>query len=243
MKRHPVKFILIILIAVIAGYSIFNLSLPKYNDNYREKVVEIKGYNYEYRNDWVVVKKDKSVGRVMQDNYDFGTRLGLFFFPDRLYSAKGDRDNISYYIDPGISEFPWGHSIYRTDITLPNLKDMNPYKIEIALHDLDLSSKVYYVLEDQEIIDEILDVINTGDELQSNYSQEEKEALKKVNELYYAICFFDNRVPGSTYPLHIAKKEGYKAFYTPNDKKFEDELIDFTYVIHLLISNGEKVFD
>ena len=242
IKKHPVWTILIALVFILLSYLVFNLILPNYIKHHEDRIVKIKGVDYEFRGDWSILKKDKLVGRVTQDNLDFGTRLGLLFLPDRLFSVQGDKEHISYYIDPGLSEFTWGYHIYRQDADLPELDNIEPYRIELGNYDFDLSGHIKFYTEDEELIKKIMSILQSPKENSYNYSEEDIEKLREINSEYYCICMFSNKVPGSVYQKRVLKPDDeWKVYIDCDDKLYEDGLNNITYAVYLLITEGIEI--
>jgi hypothetical protein len=153
-----------------------------------------------------------------------------------LLSLNGD-------VTSNTSEFYYGYHIYKTDIDLPELDTIAPYKIELAYHGLDLTNEVYYVLDDKDIVIEIIDIIRNKRDVSLDYIQEDILSIEELNKKTYDICLFDERVPGSTYALQVAEGEDGKVYYHDKAKVKKEDLFDITYIIYLIIENGEKVFE
>ncbi len=241
--KHPILFVIMCIMLLLTAYMLFNLALPKCIDNHEEQVYKIKGNDYVYNIEWKTVEKDKLVGRVVQDNYDAMTRFGLLFFPNKLYSVKGDKEKISYYIKPGLSEFHWGYHIYSKDIDLPDINTIDPYRIELGHYELDLPNEVHYFVEDKATIDKVMSIIRSDDNSEEIYSSEVKDRmLESRNSVSSSICLFDERVPGSVYIVRgILKDDDWRVYYTDKSIINEEELRDITSAILLIIENGEKV--
>ncbi len=242
IKKHPIITVVLILLAILILYLLFNLLSPHYISYYQEDIVVIDGVDYDERWDWQVINKEKYVGIVSPVNSSFWERIELF--PRRLYTVKGDEKNISYFVAPSkLSEFHWGYHLYRADIVLPKLDDINPYRIELGQYFFNYpltDSEAYYYIEDKDFIDEIMSVIRDTDTIIVEYSQDEIGELEKVNDKGYQICLFTDQVPGSVYEIYV-KQDGYQAFIDINSSKEIEEYKDITYVIHKMITEGQKV--
>lgn len=239
IKKHPFVTILLILVSILLLYLLFNMLSPHFINHIQEDVVKIKGIEYEYRLDWMIIEKDKYVGIVSPDSINFWKRIDLF--PRRLYEVKGDENNISYYYAPSlITEFPWGEHLYRKDIELPNIANINPSRIELGRYSYDLENETYYYTEDKQLIDEIISVIRDDEPMDMEYSQEAIEQLKKIKAEDYNIYFFTESVPGSTYEL-FTRFDGYKTYIDINTNNLEEEMKDVTHAIYKIITEGKKI--
>ncbi len=116
---------------------------------------------------------------------------------DRYFTNRTSGVKYKFYKIEGLDPTEWlsdgnGSVLYASDVSLPTLSELDPYKILLCRTEQDIT---FETISDKEEIDEVLDVYLNGNAVEypaiaSQYSMTVKFCSSKYEGIYYKLTYF-----------------------------------------------------